>query len=289
METISAIFLVLSILGGLYYVLSTAALVSHFRPAGKAESGEWRDESLKISVLKPVAGIDAAAEENLRSYLNLDYPDYEVLFGVLDSQDSAVPILQRIVGNSGRASLYVGSRIEGSNNKVRILDNLSAHATGDILLITDSVTRNITIPPGKRLFFPVINYFDLEWGSGTPPKMGHWDTPPGYWDGVYESAEEMMADSAGSIYAIIDGKSVRNLTAYRTTTPVFCMWLPRENLLTFYGISDIWGYLDQNMTDGYYLLLEPLKPGKHTVEFGETDWPLNITYHITVKCDKRGK
>jgi len=34
--------------------------------------------------------------------------------------------------------------------------------------------------------------------------------------------------------------------------------------------------------DGYYLLVEPLAPGTHTIEFTGAGW-IDITYHITVK------
>ena len=141
MEAVSAVFMVLAVLGGIYYICSTAALVVHFCRWDKVESGDWRVEGPKISILKPVSGADACAKENFQSFLNLDYSNYEVLFGVLNPQDSAVPIIEDIVKQSERAFLHVGSSIEGSNNKVRILHNLALHAEGDIFVIADSDTR----------------------------------------------------------------------------------------------------------------------------------------------------
>ncbi|MCL5104463.1 MAG: glycosyltransferase [Armatimonadetes bacterium] len=133
---LGALLLALAALGTLYYALSTLVLISHFRcpkPTGTGFPG--------LSILKPVSGIDADARANFLSYLNQDYPDYEVIFGVLDSNDPAIPLLNEIIYEHLNASLHIGSAISGANNKVRILHNLASHATGDILVITDSDTR----------------------------------------------------------------------------------------------------------------------------------------------------
>lgn len=49
-----------------------------------------------ISILVPVCGLDAGAWENWLSLCQQDYPDYEVLFGVVDPGDPAVPILEEL-------------------------------------------------------------------------------------------------------------------------------------------------------------------------------------------------
>lgn len=128
----------LTSLGTVYYILSTLALVSHFRwhRATFSEPATGR-----VSVLKPVCGIDAGARPNFESFLRQDYPSYEVLFGVLDEDDPAIPLIREVIKDSTLASLHIGSEITGANNKVRILDNLARHADGDIFCITDADTR----------------------------------------------------------------------------------------------------------------------------------------------------
>ena len=44
-----------------------------------------------VSVLIPVCGVDEGAMENWDSFCQQDYENYEVLFGVMNPQDPAVP------------------------------------------------------------------------------------------------------------------------------------------------------------------------------------------------------
>ena len=134
-------FLALTLIGAAYYVASTYALVLHFRSGRETPFRHDTGVPPKISVLKPVSGLDSDARANFESYLRQDYPDYEVLFGVLEPSDPAIPAIRDIIRASTNASLHVGSEAVGANNKVRILCNLAMHAAGDILVVTDADTR----------------------------------------------------------------------------------------------------------------------------------------------------
>jgi len=180
---LSDVILALTILGTLYYVLSTLALARHFRHnhkkirhqisaheithAHQPKSGRSlsTEGSLlpRISVLKPVSGLDFDARRNFLSYLEQDYPDYEVLFGALDPNDPAVNVVADAISNVENASLHVGSRIEGPNNKVRILDNLMSHASGEIIVVTDADTR----VPANFLSNIVRSFVDDQVGAVT--------------------------------------------------------------------------------------------------------------------------
>jgi ceramide glucosyltransferase len=136
MDMIREILFAIAIIGTLYYVLSTLALTVHFR-----QKLRLAGVTPKISILKPVCGIDANIENNFTTYLTQDYPYYEVLFGVLDQSDSALPFLNRMAAEFPNTSAIAGSAIAGHNNKVSILHNLAKSATGEILVITDADTR----------------------------------------------------------------------------------------------------------------------------------------------------
>ena len=153
MTGFSIALLVLTALGALYYVLSTCALVSRFR---KRPRHSIAQTTPKVSILKPVSGLDHDASSNFDSYVNQDYGDYEVLFGVLDSDDPSVPVIGHCVRGLRHAALSVGAEIAGSNNKVRILHNLAKRAGGDILVVTDADTR-VTPDFLKRIVAPFEN------------------------------------------------------------------------------------------------------------------------------------
>lgn len=155
MVLLSGLTLALAVVGTLYYILSTLALAHHFRCRTEKlrcrmsphrltsvhQSQPNRSLLPRISVLKPVSGVDFDARENFLSYLKQDYPNYEVLFGVLDPEDPAADVIADAIRDVENAALHIGSRIEGPNNKVRILDNLMSYASGEIILVTDADTR----------------------------------------------------------------------------------------------------------------------------------------------------
>src|SRR5438045_3980042 len=46
-----------------------------------------------ISILKPLAGLDAGLESNLRTFFEQDYPSFEILFAVRDADDPALDVV----------------------------------------------------------------------------------------------------------------------------------------------------------------------------------------------------
>ena len=131
--------LILSSIGVLYYILSTLALVAHFR--GVSGTQDFSVFKPSVSVLKPVCGLDSGASANFESFLHQDYPDYEVIFGMLDVGDSAAETVLRVAKDDPRASVYFGAGADGANNKVRILQNLLDHSRGEIIVSADADTR----------------------------------------------------------------------------------------------------------------------------------------------------
>ena len=138
MSWVSAALLFLTVVGAIYYVVSAIALVSFFRGKPEPRAG---GASPRVSVLKPVRGVDRGAAANFESYLKQDYPDYEVLFGVLDAADPAIEVILETIQGNKQALLRIGTTIRGANNKVRILHQLARRADGDVFVITDSDTR----------------------------------------------------------------------------------------------------------------------------------------------------
>ena len=46
--------------------------------------------------MKPLAGLDAGLESNLRTFFEQDYPAFEILFAVRDRDDPAVAVIEKL-------------------------------------------------------------------------------------------------------------------------------------------------------------------------------------------------
>jgi ceramide glucosyltransferase len=101
----------------------------------------------RVSVLKPVAGRDEELLQNLASFVDLDYPDHELLLGTASLEDPAVPVIQAFIAANPRLSarLVITSppRGEIKNPKVAQLIDLARAATGSVLVVSDA---NIRVP-----------------------------------------------------------------------------------------------------------------------------------------------
>jgi hypothetical protein len=149
----------------------------------------------------------------------------------------------------------------------------------------ETAVRKVVVPQGKALFFPIINY--------------NWVNFPEYGDNPWSPEQEAMArglaaqviESAGELSCEIDGVVVADLMDYRCQTPTdgaYMVKLPRNNIwdvwLPLYGLDvDVpAGSYGPCIDDGYYLMLEPLAAGKHTIHFA-VNGGLDVTYLLTVE------
>lgn len=100
-----------------------------------------------VSILKPICGVDSDAYENLASFCQQDYPNYQIIFAVLESEDPGIEIVLKIIHYFPNLDiqLIIGdaevSTIIGANRKVSNLVNALTKAKYDILLIADSDIR----------------------------------------------------------------------------------------------------------------------------------------------------
>ncbi len=96
-----------------------------------------------VTVLKPVKGLDPGQLENFRSFFRQDYPSYQILFGVADPKDPAVPVIQQVLAEHPEADarLVLCPNLLGPNAKVSKLHQMAAEARHEILIVSDSDTR----------------------------------------------------------------------------------------------------------------------------------------------------
>jgi ceramide glucosyltransferase len=123
----------------LYYLTAIYSALRFFRQTPPVDP----DFTPPVSILKPVRGVEAESYENFSSFCRLDFPAYEILFGVNDAGDPAVPVIERLIRDFPQQSirLVIGSSYRGSNDKVRKLCRLAHEAQHKILVVSDSDIR----------------------------------------------------------------------------------------------------------------------------------------------------
>jgi ceramide glucosyltransferase len=93
-----------------------------------------------VTVLKPLCGAEPGLYENLRSFCQQDYPEFQIVFGVRDRDDPALAVVARLLAEfpSLPIDVVVDPRQHGSNRKVSSLINMLGRARHDVLVMADS-------------------------------------------------------------------------------------------------------------------------------------------------------
>jgi ceramide glucosyltransferase len=120
--------------------VSFAALVWMTRPRPNRAKG---GPTPPVTIFKPLKGMDEGLEENLRSFFEIDYPVYQLVFGVADADDPAAPVVRRLLAQfpDRDAQLVVGAPVFGLNPKVENLAAMDRHRKHETILISDSNVR----------------------------------------------------------------------------------------------------------------------------------------------------
>jgi hypothetical protein len=154
-----------------------------------------------------------------------------------------------------------------------------------------TVERSFSVPAGKPLLVPLLNYVDAE-GPGITP------TIPG-WKGSFKAeVNKVLAGfqngdgpngvqpGVSSLFATIDGVPVENPQSHLEKSGFFSMGpVQPGSLIESLGIAAAGTVLSPAKSVGYWLMITGLSPGEHTLEFGGTEkngFSVHVTDHITV-------
>ena len=96
-----------------------------------------------VSVLKPLHGDEPGLRENLRSFVDQDYPAVQTVFGVRNPADEALSAARAVIAErpGGDIALVIDTGARGSNLKVANLENMLPVAKHDFLVMADSDMR----------------------------------------------------------------------------------------------------------------------------------------------------
>jgi hypothetical protein len=148
-------------------------------------------------------------------------------------------------------------------------------------VVSGSATRACTMPAGVNLFFPVANFV----GFDTPNACGQDSTPLP--SSSYRDLAANFVDGLTEVSASLDGVPID--TIQRVRSKVFWLALPEANLFAEAcapsgGLPA--GIYSPAVDDGYYVRLNPLALGAHTLILHAVNpsWPftLDVTYNLTV-------
>ncbi|MFM7441358.1 MAG: bacteriohopanetetrol glucosamine biosynthesis glycosyltransferase HpnI, partial [Snowella sp.] len=137
------IFSILSIGSVIYYLYSLYATIIFFKQKQEIDP----DFSPPLTILKPLCGLDWESYTALTSFCQQDYPLYQIIFSVQDSQDPSIDIVQKIQQDFPDLDIELvihdrettlGDRILGINPKINNLANGAKKAKYPILVLSDS-------------------------------------------------------------------------------------------------------------------------------------------------------
>lgn len=140
------------------------------------------------------------------------------------------------------------------------------------------VTRDCDIPQGATLFFPVINEINFD----TPGQCGQGAALP---SSFYRALSAAFVDGATNLSVALDGQPAGPM--HRTQSQVFEVALPDDNIFVGACTPDLTGGIySPAVDDGYYVRLNPLAVGAHTLhihaEQATAGFTLDITYNLNV-------
>jgi len=167
-----------------------------------------------------------------------------------------------------------GKCVVGQRGSVWFLAGVSGGGTA---------TRTCSVPADKVLYFPVINSVNIN----APNVCGQGPENVSVRD--LRAFSAAFIDGATNLSVEVDSEAIKNFR--RVQSQVFEVALPEDNLFdapcTSAGLGNVpAGIYSPAVDDGFYVRLNPLKEGNHTLHFHAENpsqgFVEDVTYELTV-------
>jgi ceramide glucosyltransferase len=129
-----------------------------------------------VSLVRPVCGLENHIEDTLRSAFDLDYPRYEIIFCAAAANDSALPLVRRLIADHPHvpARLLIGNDSISENPKLNNVCKGWSAAVYDRIVMADS---NVLMP--RDYIERLLVAWRADTGVVTSPPVGC--RPQGFW------------------------------------------------------------------------------------------------------------
>ncbi len=126
-----------------YYLLCFWSARNFLRDRAQEAHSPKPNNLPPVSILKPLKGTDPDIYESFRSHCLQDVPEYEIIFGVSDPNDTAVDAVKQLQQEfpTHAIRLVVCPKILGPNVKVSNLEQMSEASRYEVMLVNDSDIR----------------------------------------------------------------------------------------------------------------------------------------------------
>lgn len=144
-----------------------------------------------------------------------------------------------------------------------------------------TAVRNVTVPAGKSLFFPLVN---LYWDNPCPPDPTDAPKPGQTLEQYLKFRVNSFIKHAGNLSVTLDGVAFTELERYKIRSDMFTHD-SAPGLETCFEACLMSDPTQSFMSHGYWVMLKPLSPGQHTLNFTggfpAFGFSVNVTYNIT--------
>jgi ceramide glucosyltransferase len=136
---LAAAFAFVTIAAIVYTVIATVCIARF----GREPQARYANPEPPVSLLVPLHGEEFELEENLRSFAEQDYPEFQFVLGVARSDDPALAVAQRVAAAlpDRNIEIDVGEATGARNPKIANVISMIRLVRHKVLILADSDTR----------------------------------------------------------------------------------------------------------------------------------------------------